>query len=80
MEVKREDEFAPVKNKDGDDSPDTARAAMSALYRNWLVSAGIDIPEGSRLEISPLYALGSEDISARTDGLVVPAEQDIYLE
>ncbi len=80
MEIKREDEFAPVKNKEGDDSPDTAREAMSALYRNWLITAGIDIPEGSTLEISPLYALGPQDISARTGRLVIPAEQEIYLE
>ncbi|MBP1748830.1 MAG: UDP-N-acetylglucosamine/UDP-N-acetylgalactosamine diphosphorylase [Deltaproteobacteria bacterium] len=80
MEVKREDEFAPVKNKEGDDSPDTARRALSDLHRNWLFNAGIDVPKSSRLEISPLFALGPEDISARIDTLHISSESDIYIE
>ena len=32
MRVKREDEFAPLKNADGEDSPDTARQ----LYINYM--------------------------------------------
>ena len=35
LEVRREEEFAPVKNAPGSatDSPDTARAAIMALHR-----------------------------------------------
>jgi hypothetical protein len=36
MEVAREEEFAPVKNKEGPDSPDTARQALIDLHRSWL--------------------------------------------
>jgi UDP-N-acetylglucosamine/UDP-N-acetylgalactosamine diphosphorylase len=80
MEIKREEEFAPVKNKDGDDSPETARTALTALYRNWLVSAGIDVPEGTRLEISPLYALNSNDVSEKLRGKKLSINGDVYLE
>ena len=53
---------------------------MTSLYRNWFARAGIDVPKTSRLEISPLFALGPEDISARAGGVVIPAGQDIYIE
>lgn len=40
LEVKREEEFAPVKNKNAPnevDCPDTARTLYSQLCYNWLV-------------------------------------------
>ncbi len=80
MEVKREDEFAPVKNKEGDDSPETARAALCDLHRSWLTQAGVYVPPDARLEISPLFALRPEDISAKIGALDIPQEQDIYIE
>lgn len=80
MEIRREDEFAPVKNKEGDDSPDTARSALNALHRNWLGRAGIDVPEGTRLEISPLYALSPRDVVEKLKGKKLPLDGDVYLE
>ena len=43
LEVKRQEEFAPVKNASGssEDSPDTARDLISKLHQNWLVQKGI---------------------------------------
>lgn len=45
MEVDREDEFAPVKNEPGNpvDSPDTARAMISAQAIRWLEAAGASV-------------------------------------
>ena len=42
MEVDRNDEFAPVKNEPGNpvDSPDSARAMISAQSKEWLLAAG----------------------------------------
>lgn len=33
MRVKREEEFAPVKNADGDDSPETARKLYQEFWK-----------------------------------------------
>ena len=43
IEVKREEEFAPVKNAPGaaQDSPDTARTLMSQLHQGWLEQRGV---------------------------------------
>ncbi len=54
--VERSREFAPVKNKEGKDSPESSRKIMSDLYRSWLKKAGYDIPESSNVEISPKFA------------------------
>ncbi|HXP90977.1 MAG TPA: UTP--glucose-1-phosphate uridylyltransferase [Fibrobacteria bacterium] len=35
LRVRRESEFAPVKNAEGPDSPATARQALEALHRSW---------------------------------------------
>jgi UDP-N-acetylglucosamine/UDP-N-acetylgalactosamine diphosphorylase len=61
VECLREREFAPLKNAEGPDSPATVRAALEAEYRRWHAEAGILPPEGP-LEISPLAAVGPEDL------------------
>jgi UDP-N-acetylglucosamine/UDP-N-acetylgalactosamine diphosphorylase len=42
MEVRASEEFSPIKNADGKESPDSSRAALIACYRNWL--KGVQIP------------------------------------
>ena len=78
MEVRREDEFAPVKNATGQDSPETARAAMMAQHRRWLREAGCDVPGGCEVEISPLFALDAEELKAKA-GSIRPGDR-LYLE
>ena len=43
VEVKREEEFAPVKNAPGavEDSPYTARELLSILHQGWLEKNGV---------------------------------------
>lgn len=43
IEVKREEEFAPVKNAPGaaDDSPDTARELLTTMHQRWLEEKGV---------------------------------------
>lgn len=63
METRREEEFAPLKNATGADSPDTARAAMIRLHSGWLEAAGVQPPEV--VEISPLFALDADECRAK---------------
>jgi UDP-N-acetylglucosamine/UDP-N-acetylgalactosamine diphosphorylase len=73
MEVQRSEEFAPVKNSGGEDSPKQSIQAQSALYRAWLHSAGIPVAdENAMVEIGPLFALDREELvrKIRKDGLL----------
>jgi UDP-N-acetylglucosamine/UDP-N-acetylgalactosamine diphosphorylase len=47
VEVRREEEYAPVKNAEGDDSPDSARRALLSQYRAWLEAGAIRVPAGA---------------------------------
>lgn len=80
MEISREEEFAPVKNKQGDDSPETVRKIMSDIHKNWLKDAGIEVTPQARVEISPLFALSKEELRSKIRGRNIAADKDIYLE
>jgi UDP-N-acetylglucosamine pyrophosphorylase len=65
VEALREDEFAPVKNASGTDSPDTSRAALQACYRRWLADAKIETPaESTSIEIDHALVDGPDDARA----------------
>ncbi|MFQ5751698.1 MAG: UTP--glucose-1-phosphate uridylyltransferase [bacterium] len=71
LEVSRAEEFSPVKNARGVDSPDSARRDMINLFGRWLEKAGVQIPRDSQnnvqgvIEISPLFALDEEELMER---------------
>jgi UDP-N-acetylglucosamine/UDP-N-acetylgalactosamine diphosphorylase len=78
METTRAEEFAPVKNAHGDDSPESTRKAMTALFRDWLDKRGIHIPKRvSVIEISPLAAVDADDLDA---SLSIPDSDAVYIE
>jgi len=59
FETKREEEFAPLKNRVGDDSIDTATKLQIDFFSEWLTKSGLvskDNIKGKIVEISPKYA------------------------
>ena len=63
VEGNRMREFNPVKNRDGADSPETSRAALSRIGREWLAAAGCAIADDRPVEISPLLALDADELA-----------------
>ncbi len=70
VETSRREEFEPLKNATGPDSPETVRQALSDLAADWLERAGVSVPrrpDGSAavpIELSPLFALDAEEVAA----------------
>jgi UDP-N-acetylglucosamine/UDP-N-acetylgalactosamine diphosphorylase len=64
METSRQEEFAPLKNAEGPDSPQTVQQAIVALHRRWLLQAGVQVQDWP-VEISPLFALDVEELAQR---------------
>lgn len=66
LEFAREDEFSPVKNASGDDSPETARRDMVRKCARWLEQCGIKVPRGKNgnpkysIEIDPCFAVNAD--------------------
>jgi len=85
LEVIRGEEFSPVKNARGVDSPESAERALMELYAAWLERAGADVPRNSdgslgvKVEISPLFALDAGELSERLTS-VPPITGDLYLQ
>lgn len=63
--VQRHEEFAPVKNAEGDDSPSSARLMLGTLHREWLIAAGISVAKDKLYEISPLLSYAGEGLDAQ---------------
>jgi UDP-N-acetylglucosamine/UDP-N-acetylgalactosamine diphosphorylase len=73
VETTRREEFEPLKNATGPDSPATVKQAISDLAGEWLEQAGVQVPRGgdrhvtAALEISPLYAWNAEELAGKVN-------------
>lgn len=87
FETDRAEEFSPVKNAVGSDSPLTCRRDMVRRAARWLRLAGIEVPRNPQgepactLEISPLFALDAEQFLAKNPQLPpIKMGDKIYIE
>jgi UDP-N-acetylglucosamine/UDP-N-acetylgalactosamine diphosphorylase len=69
LEVDRAAEFSPVKNKSGEDSPESTRRDLCALHAAWARRAGCALPAAGtdgvvHVEIDPLLAQSAEEFAA----------------
>lgn len=75
IETRREDEFSPVKNAEGVDSPASCRADQQKQFARWLRAAGVEIETDDRglpriaLEVSPLFATDERSFVAAWEKL-----------
>ncbi|HYE18739.1 MAG TPA: UDPGP type 1 family protein [Tepidisphaeraceae bacterium] len=82
--TKRDEEFSPVKNAQGDDSPATSKRDQIRRAAEWLEMAGVDVERANgepaaQIEISPLYAVDAEQLKTREIGLkVIKAGETVY--
>lgn len=69
LETDRTEEFAPIKNASGDDSPESSKHLQTERAARWLEKHGVKIPrkpDGSVdaiIEISPLTASEADDLA-----------------
>lgn len=88
IETGRADDFSPVKNAEGVDSPKTSREDQLRQFARWLKAAGAEVATDAtglptvNLEISPLFGYDAETFAQRWNQLPIkPQVSDgLYLE
>jgi UDP-N-acetylglucosamine/UDP-N-acetylgalactosamine diphosphorylase len=74
LETERVEEFAPIKNAEGADSPESCRRIQTKRAAKWLAAVGkgsvvplrADGEPDCTLELSPLHAMEAEDLRVKT--------------
>jgi len=84
IELKREKEFSPLKNNEGENSPQTVHDDLNNTWAGWLEQAGFDLGRDKdgkltrNVEISPLFALNADEVQLKKDQIHIP-DGDVYL-
>ena len=86
LETLRSEEFSPIKNADGQDSPATSLHDQVRRAAEWLEQAGIKVPRdadgqvAAAIEISPLFASSAEELAEKVDRrLTIAPGENLYL-
>ena len=80
----RAEEFSPVKNAEGVDSPDTCRRDQIRRAARWLAGAGVRVSNiagepDALIEISPLLAVSAKQLAAhRLNRSEISSEESVY--
>ena len=65
LETRRGEDYSPIKNANGADSPQTARRDLMAVYRRWLEEAGVEgFDAATAIEINHAVFDGPDDLRA----------------
>ncbi len=88
IETARADDFSPVKNAEGVDSPKTSREDQLRQFARWLKAAGAVVETDATglpkctIEISPLFGYDAESFAERWRSLSIKPEikDGLYLE
>jgi len=65
LEVRREEEYSPIKNRTGRESPRSAREDLVACYHRWLREAGVSgVPNDAWIEIDESVVDGPDALLA----------------
>tara|TARA_B100000959_G_scaffold285506_1_gene360481 strand:- start:322 stop:1674 length:1353 start_codon:yes stop_codon:yes gene_type:complete len=79
VETQREEEFAPIKNASGQDSPDTSHILQQRRSECWLTSMGVHVAAGATVEISPLSASCAEDLDSHSLPSSIAADEIVVI-
>ncbi len=89
LEVRREHEFAPVKNAEGVDSVISCRQLLTNYFCEWLAEAGVSVPLAEMsagedawkpaVEVSPLYSLDAAEFAGKVKPEGLTLERSLLL-
>jgi UDP-N-acetylglucosamine/UDP-N-acetylgalactosamine diphosphorylase len=86
IETNRADDFSPVKNAEGVDSPKTCSEDQQRQFARWLKAAGANVATDAtglpaqKIEISPLYGYDAETVKASWQKRPAAVTEGLYLE
>ena len=80
FETLREDEFSPLKNANGEDSPASAKEYLEKLHRKWLEQAGVKLEGEGRVEIHPRRSYDGEGLEDWAQKHGNKAQLPVYIE